>query len=106
MSRTGPKQAIYQSLAEVAQAIGHPHRLELLEHLAQGVRSVEELSAQARLAFFGIDDGTLTEATAPKHVRRAASSEVVEGSKDHGFLRGSLCLPRSDARIMLYSIDD
>ena len=51
MSRTGPKQAIYQNLAEVAQAIGHPHRLELLEHLAQGVRSVEELSARAHLAF-------------------------------------------------------
>src|SRR5215475_8674237 len=51
VSRIGPKQAIYQSLAEVAQAIGHPHRLELLEHLAQGVRSVEELSARAHLTF-------------------------------------------------------
>jgi rhodanese-related sulfurtransferase len=51
VSRTGPKQAIYQSLAEVAQAIGHPHRLELLEHLAQGVRGVEDLSARAHLAF-------------------------------------------------------
>ncbi|TIN12094.1 metalloregulator ArsR/SmtB family transcription factor [Mesorhizobium sp.] len=51
MSSTGPKQAIYASLAEVAQALGHPHRLELLEHLAQGVRSVEDLSARARLSF-------------------------------------------------------
>lgn len=51
MSSTGPKQAIYQNLAEVAQALGHPHRLELLEHLAQGVRSVEELSARAHLTF-------------------------------------------------------
>jgi rhodanese-related sulfurtransferase/predicted transcriptional regulator len=51
VSSTGPKQAIYQSLAEVAQALGHPHRLELLEHLAQGVRSVEELSARAHLTF-------------------------------------------------------
>lgn len=51
MSSTGPKQAIYESLAEVAQALGHPHRLELLEHLAQGVRSVEELSARAHLNF-------------------------------------------------------
>lgn len=51
MSSTGPKQAIYQSLAEVAQALGHPHRLELLEHLAQGVRSVEELSARSHLSF-------------------------------------------------------
>lgn len=51
MSSTGPKQAIYESLAEVAQAFGHAHRLELLEHLAQGRRSVEELSARASLTF-------------------------------------------------------
>lgn len=51
MSSTGPKQAIYVSLAEVAQALGHPHRLELLEHLAQGERSVEQLSARAHLTF-------------------------------------------------------
>ncbi len=51
MSSTGPKQAIYASLAELAQALGHPHRLELLEHLAQGVRSVEELAARSHLSF-------------------------------------------------------
>ena len=51
MSSTGPKQAIYVNLAEVAQALGHAHRLELLEHLAQGIRSVEELSARAHLTF-------------------------------------------------------
>ncbi|PKA40039.1 metalloregulator ArsR/SmtB family transcription factor (plasmid) [Rhizobium sullae] len=51
MSSTGPKQAIYNSLAEVAQALGHAHRLELLEHLAQGERSVEELSARSSLTF-------------------------------------------------------
>jgi rhodanese-related sulfurtransferase/DNA-binding transcriptional ArsR family regulator len=51
MSTAGPKQAIYGSLAEVAQALGHAHRLELLEHLAQGERSVEELSARASLSF-------------------------------------------------------
>ena len=51
MSSTGPKQAIYENLAGVAQALGHQHRLELLEHLAQGMRSVEELSARAHLTF-------------------------------------------------------
>jgi len=51
VSSTGPKQAIYQCLSEVAQALGHPHRLELLEHLAQGMRSVEELSSRAHLTF-------------------------------------------------------
>lgn len=51
MSSTGPKQAIYESLADVAQALGHAHRLELLEHIAQGERSVEELSVRAGIAF-------------------------------------------------------
>lgn len=51
MSSSGPKQAIYESLAEVAQALGHAHRLELLEHLAQGERSVEELSSRSGLTF-------------------------------------------------------
>jgi rhodanese-related sulfurtransferase/predicted transcriptional regulator len=51
VSSAGPKQAIFASLAEVAQALGHAHRLELLEHVAQGMRSVEELSARANLGF-------------------------------------------------------
>ena len=51
MSSTGPKQAIFASLAEVARALAHAHRLELLEHIAQGMRSVEELSARTKLSF-------------------------------------------------------
>ncbi len=51
MSSAGPKQAIFASLAEVARALGHAHRLELLEHIAQGARSVEELSVRAKLSF-------------------------------------------------------
>jgi ArsR family transcriptional regulator len=51
MSSSGPKQAVFASLAEIAQALGHPHRLELLEHLGQGERSVEELAARAGLTF-------------------------------------------------------
>ena len=41
---SSPKQVIFQNLAEVAQALGHAHRLELLERMAQGPRSVEELA--------------------------------------------------------------
>jgi rhodanese-related sulfurtransferase/predicted transcriptional regulator len=51
VSSAGPKQAIFAGLAEVAQALGHAHRLELLEHVAQGMRSVEELSARTNLSF-------------------------------------------------------
>jgi ArsR family transcriptional regulator len=34
----------------VAKALGHAHRLELLEHLAQGERSVEALAARAGIS--------------------------------------------------------
>src|ERR1700740_2293588 len=47
MSSLGPKQRVFTGLAEIAQALGHAHRLELLEHLGQGERSVEDLSARA-----------------------------------------------------------
>ena len=68
MSSTGPKQAIYENLAELAQALGHAHRLELLEHLAQGVRSVEELSARAHLTF----------ANTSRHLQVLRRSRLVE----------------------------
>ena len=51
MSTPGPKQAIFESLSEVAQALGHSNRLELLEYLAQGQRSVEELAALSGMSF-------------------------------------------------------
>jgi rhodanese-related sulfurtransferase/predicted transcriptional regulator len=68
VSSTGPKQAIFASLAEVAQALGHAHRLELLEHLAQGERSVEELSKRASLSF----------ANASRHLQILRRARLVE----------------------------
>ena len=69
----GPKQRVFASLAEIAQALGHAHRLELLEHLGQGERSVEDLAARANL----------TLANTSRHLqllrRRAA---LVEGRRD------------------------
>ena len=64
----GPKQAIFESLAEIAQALGHAHRLELLEHLGQGERSVEELAARVGLTF----------ANASRHLRILRRASLVE----------------------------
>ena len=47
---TGPKQAILAEFAGVARALGHPHRLELLEHLGQGERGVEALADRTGLS--------------------------------------------------------
>ena len=44
MSRDSPKLALFAQFAAVAKALAHPLRLELLEQLAQGGRSVEVLA--------------------------------------------------------------
>jgi rhodanese-related sulfurtransferase/biotin operon repressor len=49
MSILNPKQALYEQFAQVAKAFGNPQRLELVEHLAQGPRSVEALAAKLAL---------------------------------------------------------
>ncbi|ANT50012.1 ArsR/SmtB family transcription factor [Mesorhizobium amorphae] len=49
MSIRKPKQALYEQFAIVAKALGNPQRLELIEHLAQGARSVDLLATKAGL---------------------------------------------------------
>lgn len=49
LSMTSPKLAIFEQLAEVARVLGHAHRLDLLEHVSQGERSVETLAKLAGL---------------------------------------------------------
>jgi rhodanese-related sulfurtransferase/DNA-binding transcriptional ArsR family regulator len=46
----GPKQKLFAEFANVARALGHAHRLEILEHLAQGECGVEALSARVHLS--------------------------------------------------------
>ena len=50
MSTQSPKAALFGQFAVVAKTLGHPHRLELLEQLGQGERSVENLAQKTRLS--------------------------------------------------------
>jgi ArsR family transcriptional regulator len=50
MSSESPKHILFRQFAAVAKAAGHPHRLELLEQLAQGERSVDVLADRIRLS--------------------------------------------------------
>ena len=43
MSSANPKRAVFEQFAVVAQALANGHRVELIELVAQGERSVEEL---------------------------------------------------------------
>ena len=45
----GPKYRLFEQFAQVAKALSHPHKLELLELLAQGERSVDALANVAGL---------------------------------------------------------
>lgn len=49
MRPTSPKQALFAQFAVVAKALGHPQRLELIEQLGQGQRSVDALAEKLRL---------------------------------------------------------
>ena len=72
MSSLGPKQRVFIGLAEIAQALGHAHRLELLEHLGQGERSVEDLSTRAGL----------TVANTSRHLQLLRRAALVEGRRE------------------------
>ena len=50
MSSENPKRVLLAGLAEVARALGHGHRLEILELLAQGERSVDALAERIGLS--------------------------------------------------------
>jgi rhodanese-related sulfurtransferase/DNA-binding transcriptional ArsR family regulator len=49
-----PKRALFAEFAAVARALGNEHRLDLLEHLAQGERSVEALAARTGIPFASV----------------------------------------------------
>jgi rhodanese-related sulfurtransferase len=72
MSSLSPKQHVFASLAAIAQALGHAHRLEMLEHLAQGERSVEDLA----------DRAGITLANCSRHLQLLRRAGLVEGRRE------------------------
>jgi rhodanese-related sulfurtransferase/DNA-binding transcriptional ArsR family regulator len=70
------KDAIYGQFARVAKALASPHRIELLDLLSQGPRTVEVL---ARLA-------DLSLANASQHLQVLRGANLVEASKSGLFL--------------------
>jgi rhodanese-related sulfurtransferase/DNA-binding transcriptional ArsR family regulator len=50
-TKASPKLSMLEQFAKVAKALGNPHRLDLLELLAQGERGVEALAAASGLSF-------------------------------------------------------
>lgn len=76
MSSQGPKQALFAQFAAVAKTLGHAHRLELLEQLAQGERSVEVLAQRTGLSI----------ANASQHLQQMRRAGLVANRRDGKFV--------------------
>jgi ArsR family transcriptional regulator len=76
MSTQSPKQALFAEFAAVARAFGHAHRLELLEQLAQGERSVEILAQKTGLSI----------ANASQHLQQMRRAGIVSPRRDGKFV--------------------
>jgi ArsR family transcriptional regulator len=87
---TTPKQALFAEFASVARALGHPHRLEILEHLAQGERGVEALA----------DRTGLSVANASQHLQQLRRAGLVAARRDGKFV---LCHLADDGVLQLLS---
>jgi ArsR family transcriptional regulator len=71
LSTGSAKQVVFENLATVAQALGHMHRLELLEGMAQGARSVEDLAKGVSLSM----------ANASRHLQLLRQAGLVEAER-------------------------
>jgi rhodanese-related sulfurtransferase/DNA-binding HxlR family transcriptional regulator len=76
-NRVNPKREVYENLARVGTALSSSVRLELLELLAQGERSVDELS---RLT-------GATVANTSQHLQKLKQAGLIVGRKDAQFVR-------------------
>ena len=66
------KSALYQHLARVAQALGSPGRLQILEYVAQGERSVDSLAKMSGLSV----------ANTSKHLQALRQAGLVTARKE------------------------
>jgi ArsR family transcriptional regulator len=72
VSSRSAASTVRAALAEVAKALGHEHRIELIEQLAQGPRSVEALAERVGLSV----------ANASQHLQQLRRVGLVEAQRD------------------------
>src|SRR5712691_13328943 len=76
MSSTNPKRALFVEFAAVAKCLAHAHRLELVEQLAQGERSVEPLAERTGLSM----------ANASQHLQQMRRAGIISARRDGKFV--------------------
>jgi rhodanese-related sulfurtransferase/DNA-binding transcriptional ArsR family regulator len=76
MSSTSPKLALFAQFAALAKSLAHKHRLELLEQVAQGERSVEVLAQRTGLSI----------ANASQHLQQMRRVGIVTARREGKFV--------------------
>src|SRR5256886_11727201 len=76
MSRSNPKLALFTQFAAVAKSLAHAHRLEILEQLAQGERSVEVAAARTGLSV----------ANTSQHLQQMRRAGIVAARREGKFI--------------------
>jgi ArsR family transcriptional regulator len=76
MSSQSPKQILFAQFAAVAKAAAHPLRLEILEQLAQGDRSVEVLADRTRVSI----------ANASQHLQQMRRAGLITARREGKFV--------------------
>jgi rhodanese-related sulfurtransferase/DNA-binding transcriptional ArsR family regulator len=76
MSTRNPKLTLFGHFAAVAKSLAHAHRLELLEQLAQGERSVEVLADRTGLSI----------ANTSQHLQQMRRAGLVTNSREGKFV--------------------
>lgn len=69
------KDQLYEQFSRIGKAIANPHRIELLDLLAQGERSVEELAGEAALPI----------ANASQHLQALRRARLVEVRREGSY---------------------
>jgi len=77
------KEQLYYLFARVASAMANPHRLELLDLLAQAPRTVEELASEAQMGM----------ANTSQHLQRLKQAHLVVDTREGLYIRYRLADP-------------
>lgn len=76
MNKREFKDKVYGELAKITKALANPHRLEIIELLAQGDYSVEQLSIQTNLSI----------ANASQHLQVLKTAQLVDVTRNGNFI--------------------
>lgn len=82
-NKRAQKEKLYSLFAQIATAMANPHRLELLDLLAQSPRTVEELASEAEMSV----------ANTSQHLQRLKQARLVLDDREGVYIRYRLANP-------------